>query len=562
MSNQPERQIGFEQLGLGSVLGRHTLIVPANQREYSWTEAEISSLFYDLAKAIEEGASDYFLGSIVTIPKEPGTLEVVDGQQRLATTAILLAAIRNYLRSQDSKSIIAEDLERFLGTIDRKRGERVARLRLNVADGVYFEQRILGAAVDAKISAPSHQLIHEAALGADKHVKKIVGFMELKHHAEQLNRWVDFIEHRALVILMKVPSDVNAYKMFETLNDRGLKTSQADLVKNYLFGQAGKRLPEAQSHWGAMKAILESIDEDDITITFLRQVLISLHGYLRESDVYEKVQAKAKGETMAVQFLASLQESAADYTAILNADHEKWNAYPPQTRSAIRTLINLRMRPSRPLQLAIARRFEPNEAPKAFRLLVAMAVRFLVVGGARSGTVEQAFADTAMAVSEGKASSAKDILALMDKRVPKDAEFESAFTTASVSAAALARYYLRALELAHQGVDDPCFIPNDDAAAINLEHVLPREPEGNWPNFTPEVADAMYRRIGNLCLLQAKANSGLGSKPFAEKAKVYKDTMFALTSQIGKLDEWTPDTILKRQSVLAKLAIVTWPLGV
>ena len=60
------------------------------------------------------------------------------------------------------------------------------------------------------------------------------------------------VEHSATVILLKVPNDVNAYKMFETLNDRGLRTSQADLVKNYLFGQSGSRLGEAQQKWALM----------------------------------------------------------------------------------------------------------------------------------------------------------------------------------------------------------------------------------------------------------------------------------------------------------------------
>ena len=66
--------------------------MPSNQREYAWTEREVTDLLQDFALAISE-AKPYFLGTIVTIPREEGTLEVVDGQQRLATTAILLSAI-------------------------------------------------------------------------------------------------------------------------------------------------------------------------------------------------------------------------------------------------------------------------------------------------------------------------------------------------------------------------------------------------------------------------------------------------------------------------------------
>lgn len=56
--------------------------------------------------------------------------------------------------------------------------------------------------------------------------------------------------------------------MFETLNDRGLKISQSDLVKNYLLGESGPRLGEAQEKWTLMRGALESLEEEDITVTF------------------------------------------------------------------------------------------------------------------------------------------------------------------------------------------------------------------------------------------------------------------------------------------------------
>ena len=60
------KQIAFEQAGLGSVLKRNKLIVPANQRDYAWTDQEVTRLFQDLAKGKSDNA-DYFLGAVVTI---------------------------------------------------------------------------------------------------------------------------------------------------------------------------------------------------------------------------------------------------------------------------------------------------------------------------------------------------------------------------------------------------------------------------------------------------------------------------------------------------------------
>ena len=86
MNDDTKSQIAFEQCGLGSVLKHNQLVVPANQREYSWTDRQVGfQLFQDFAKAISDDEPGYFLGTIVTIPRATGNLEVVDGQQRLAT---------------------------------------------------------------------------------------------------------------------------------------------------------------------------------------------------------------------------------------------------------------------------------------------------------------------------------------------------------------------------------------------------------------------------------------------------------------------------------------------
>ena len=172
---------------------------------------------------------------------------MVDGQQRLATTAIFLAAVRDALADRDADKLIVERIENlFLSAIDATARKRVARLTLNVTDATFFEGRVLKSDPKTKNIAPSHQLINQAASYARDHVASILKGVSEKDYGDVLNQWVDFLEHRALVILLKVPSDVNAYKMFETLNDLGLKTSQSDLVKNYLFGEAGDKLSEAQ----------------------------------------------------------------------------------------------------------------------------------------------------------------------------------------------------------------------------------------------------------------------------------------------------------------------------
>ena len=84
-------------------------------------------------------------------------------------------------------------------------------------------------------------------------------------------------------------------------------------MKNYLFGRSGERLPEVQQKWTFMRGSLETVEEDDITITFLRHALTVIYGFIRESQVYETVQEHAKGPQPVVTFMNRIELLARTY---------------------------------------------------------------------------------------------------------------------------------------------------------------------------------------------------------------------------------------------------------
>jgi len=150
----------------------------------------------------------------------------------------------------------------------------------------------------------------------------------------------------------------------------------------------------------------------------------------------------------------------------------------------------------------------------------------------------------------------------MSEIVPSDARFEVDFAEARVSQVYLARYYLRALERRKKGEEEPEWIPNDEEEFINLEHILPENPESNWPGIDPDTASANYRRIGNMVIMQAKKNLMIGNSSFADKKPHLKDSAFLLTSEIAQYTDWGVSEIKARQKELAKLAIETWPIKI
>lgn len=550
--------ISFSQLGIGSVLRQHQLAVPSNQREYSWTSKEVRTLFQDIAKAISDGERSYFLGTIVTIPRGNDVLEVSDGQQRLATTAILLSAIRDYLR--DREPMIAESINNeFLTGIERTSRARIPRLRLNVDDNEYFRARLTAEVPEPQATKPSHKLLDAAFAEAKAQVRKIVAGLDEKDHGDLLNRWIDFIQSRAVVVLLIVMNEANAYRMFETLNDRGLKTSQADLVKNYFFGRAGDRIAEVQQKWAFMRGALETMEDDDITILFLRHALTVVRGLVRETQVYEVAQTYAKAAQPVVSFVTNLETLASTYVAIHNSDHEKWNEYSDATRKALSVLNLFDIRPMRPLMLAIGHKLPKGEAEDSFKFLVSLCVRLMITGTTRTGTVEEGTAEAAHKVFTGEVSSAEKLYASVKGIVPNDEQFRLGFQTATVSNRKLAKYYLRSLEMGAKGEAEPWHIPNDDKAVINLEHVLPERPEGNWPQFSDDQIRLYWKRIGNFVLLRASENSTLKSAPFDEKKAVYQKSPYVLTAQVAEAKSWNVKDITDRQAVLAECALKAWP---
>lgn len=553
--------VAFEQCGLGSVLKYNQLSVPANQRDYAWPADLAKKLFQDLAKAIADAEQAYFLGTIVTIPTASGILEVVDGQQRLATTALLLAAIRDYLTGKEPVLVDSINNE-FLTGIDRVKRERVPHLRLNTDDNDLFSWLIArnpGAAAPAK-SKESHRLLDAAYEEAKAHVANIVASLETKDHGDVLNSWVSYLETRALVVLIRSPTGSNAYKMFETLNDRGLRSSQADLIKNHLFGRSGNRFLEVQGRWSYMRGQLESMDEDDITVTFLRHTLTVTRGFVREAGVYDAVTERVKSEQDAVTFATTLEAASTAYVAIFNSEHDKWNGYPDAARRSIAVLDLLDIRPLRPLLLAVSIKMEPKVTAAVLEFLVSFSARLLVTNTSRTVSVEEAIANVAHKVFMGEIKTLADIKQKLAAITPVDKAFQLEFEGMKTSKSALSRYYLRSLEMAAKNEPEPWFLPNDDRAIINLEHVLPKRPDGNWPEFSPDEIALYVNRLGNQVLMRASDNSILKSDPFSKKRPVLAASPYQLTNQIGTQLTWDAGAIAERQKTLAALALKAWPI--
>lgn len=562
--------MNFAPKGIGQLLAEGRLIVPPNQREYAWEDDQVEDLIHDFAGAMESDPGIHFLGFIILTTGETQSEwpEISDGQQRLATTTMILAAFRDYLLGMGENED-AGDIERdYLFKRDRADGERKPRLAMNVDDYDFFENSILLAPNKRKARKTdkkpkdSHKKIEKASQIIRDYIEQRLAAEKAEQKKKIIDRWLAFIDKRALVVAIHLAPELDPYMTFETMNDRGLETSQADLLKSYLFGKARDRKTEAQTKWSGMAGKLESLGRKGIVVSFVRHLLITMYGHTKQRDVLKKVKGQITKQSHALSFLASMDESADDYVAMLNPSHSKWNTYGDEARDALWTIhLDLDVRQIWPLLFAVIKHFSVPESKRAFRYLVNLSVRFLIVGG-RGGLLDTNYAVVAHEIGSGKIKTAKALTDSLRNIAPKDEVFEVEFAGARVSDASLARYYLRAMETYNAHLPSPEVMPIEDRNKLTLEHVLPERPANKWPSFSEEDAKAYSRRIGNMVLMLSTQNSLIGNDGFDKKKPILLASGLALTKMVGKESQWGKEEIAARQKELAELAIKTWPLTV
>ena len=560
--------ITFSDAGIGATLNQYDLQVPLNQRSYAWERSHVKTLFEDYSAAIQSDSPAYFLGTIV-LTQAPGHLEVADGQQRLATTSILIAAIRDYLYASTGteKSAAIKYTEQYLLEFDENSGENAPKLRLNSDDNDFFVKNILLAPDDpirgsAKETTSSHEKLAAAAAEAKSHVQKLVAPYAKPERAKRLYEWIQFLRDGAVVIVIRVPDHINAYTLFETLNDRGLRASQADILKNFLFGKSQDRLNEVSLKWTAMTGTIESIGQDDLLLTFLRHYWISHKGPTTEKELAKSFRDTINGRQQAVDTAIALEVSSVDYAGLFTPlENMSWTAFDKQTRGYVYVITRiLGIEQIRPLLLAVIWKFSPAEAKKAFRLFVSWSVRFLVAGGGGGGVLDRHYGLRAKEITDGHVTTTAELAAKMGTMIRNDGDFRTAMQSNRVSKGPLARYYLRALELKMQGAPHPELGGVlDDTVLFNLEHIMPLSPAEEW-NLSPETLQANNRRLGNMALLNPEANVGGGNKSFNEKLPIYKASPLLLTQAIAQYGTWGPDEIDLRQAKMADIAPLVWAL--
>jgi hypothetical protein len=549
---------------IGNGLSYH---IPRFQRDYSWTNEEWEDLWSDLAVSSntnEEAA--HYMGYLVLQSSDDKKFDVIDGQQRLTTISlIVLAVLKNIQRLVDSgneseanKRRLEQIRQTYVGYLDPVTLVARPKLVLNRNNNNYFQNYLvpLGHLPQRSLRASEH-LLRKAFEWFDK---QVAGYLKKGSGDEgkRLAQLVEEISDRLFFTVITVNDELNAYKVFETLNSRGVRLSATDLLKNYLFSvldrgdETDHELHTLEERWEAIVGRLQAEKFTD----FLRVHWNSRRTFSRQSDLFKTIRSQVSTRESVFQLLREMEEDLDTYLALSSPESSDWPSDDKQFAGILKTF---RVKQPFPLLLAAKRIFDAADFTGLLRASVVISMRYNVIGANSTGEQERTYNAAAERIAKKELTTLRETLMAMRSIYPDDLVFQTAFTEKIIRTMdsrnnRVVRFILCSLEQ-HLSNQDYNFTSD----AFNIEHVLPQNAPDGWGGFSNDEAEAMIYRLGNMTLLQTGANRDIGAAEYVDKRESYQQSRFAITQKLANDNaEWTPEKIASRQKWMANQAASIW----
>jgi len=568
--------------------------IPAYQRPYAWGKDLARALVQDLVDAHREySAQEYFLGSIVVVRRDTSSAdaEVVDGQQRLTSLSILMAVIRSLLPIGEGVDITGLLVSEFLGK--RKVGLRLRTSGLD-SDDNFFDDYIRNDGGVVKLEqmtavlSSSQQCIASNALEMKKEIIKNFG-SSLNSQSHEIKDFLNFVLEKCCLVVVESTDFDSAYRIFSTMNNRGLRLGVSDLIKAVILEQlpSEKEREEVNQIWEQEEADLtclaSSAIEDDtesrryfeLLFTHIHRIASKRRSSKNLFDDFKKdvlnvtPQSPSIGQGKAKEFVTQiLVRSSNAYESILK------KAIPiPDSKAAksvnelhLPLLENIPNSDWQPVAISFlsSYRHQMASAQDFFRLLERVAAISLILGENVNGRVKR-YSPVLQALEFSQEAAMEELQASVTDE-EKYAVIEA--INGKVYGQTFAFYVMLRLDsaLAEGGIS-----PSLSAPRASIEHVAPQTLREEWrKDWTTEAHNTWVDKIGNLVLLSKRKNSRAQNFDFIAKKETYFAgksgqagdiaTFPSVTKVLNAGDRWSPDAVAKNQVEYISLLTQAWTL--
>ena len=547
-----------------------TYRIPRFQRDYSWTNEEWEDLWADILGTLEEGGeASHYMGYLVLQSADDKSFDVIDGQQRLTTISlIVLAVLKNIQRlidagndSDANKRRLEQIRQTYVGYLDPVTLIARPKLTLNRNNNNYFQTYLvpLGHLPQRGFRSSEHSM-RKAFEWLDKQVANYLK-ASTGDEGKRLAQLVEDISDRLFFTIITVTDELNAYKVFETLNARGVRLSATDLLKNYLFsvldrgGESDHELRNLEDRWEAIVGRLQSENFPD----FLRVHWNSRNNFARQADLFKTIRARVSDRDTVFQLLRGMEEDLDTYLALSSPEVSEWSQDDKQFAGVLKTF---RVKQPFPVLLAARRALDAADFTGLLRATTVISLRYNVIGAYSTAEQERTYNAVAERIAREDLKQLGPVLQAMRSIYVEDNSFRVAFSEKTIRTMdsrnnRVVRFILCALEKHLSGRD-----LNFTSDAFNIEHVLPQNAPDGWGGFSNEEASNLVYRLGNMTLLLSDANRDIGTAEYAAKRASYEQSSFEITRKMAQDNtEWTPERIAAWQSWMADQATSIWRIA-
>ncbi|MFI7190654.1 DUF262 domain-containing protein [Nocardia nova] len=561
--------VAAQETSLQKILeGTSQYLVPLYQRPYQWGLDNFKELWRDVTQLAEDRAEDvettHFIGSVVLAPV-PGSVAgsitrylVVDGQQRLTTLTLLLAAIRDHLRELDKEA--RRDTDRIHN-----------QLLTNQYEDDPYRLKLLPTQMDRASYAAVIDGLPTA--GGDDNVGAAYRFFraqlaepvdpDLGYDAVQIAHAVT--SGLSVVSISTHPGD-NVHRIFQSLNNTGLNLTQGDLLRNYLFMRMPTRSEEVyRTLWLPLQ---DALGNNNRLESLFWLDLLQTAAKVKQTQTFAAQQARLdrfETEDEIVSEVGRIAALGKLYRLMLHPDEEtdaavgerlkrlsEWDSITPAP--LILHLLVLRDRGDA----------TSEQIARALLYVESLLMRRFLVGRATQG-LNRLFP---AAVQDLDASLPVDealhrYLSAGRKHYATDEKLTEAILTSPLYTTGRAAHRKTMLIWIEQLFNSKEQV---DPKSLTVEHVMPQTLSSQWRNElgaiygsenVDELHDSHVHTLGNLTL--TGYNENLGNQPFDHKRDVLRASSIRMNQAIAAFAEWGPEQIEERGRELAKLIIGAWP---
>lgn len=566
------------------------LTVPLFQRAYVWNVADQwLPLWQDIVTTERRFAdgdlTPHFLGAVVLQQKPSGlgsleVREVIDGQQRLTTLQLFIAAVRDLAEHRYDDARLARRLTKLVEN-DRdlvEKSEDALKLWPTNRDRDAYRAVLDGAHVDTVYGTKPARPV-QAYAWFREHIADWVESRRPRSPSESLGSLTDVITDGLITVVIDLTADDDAQVIFETLNARGTPLLASDLIKNLLFRtlETARRPVESlyQRLWSPLEA---SVWEESVRQGRLKRPRLDafmnyfLMTFLQEEvlahDLFSTARRYVRGDAdRATEMLEAISGYAEVYLAI-----ETGTAGTVEEQAMLARLRIADSQTVTPLLLWLFSHTRGAERSGALRALESFIVRRSICGWS-TANYNRIFLELVRRLGAGE----RPVDDVVERYLASMTSGSGYWPTDSDVADELAgrQIYLRMnreplrllLETLEASSSSRLTEPLADRR-LSIEHLLPRSWETNWalPDGSTaleaqalrDARNGILHTIGNLTLVTGSLNSTLSNAPWGIKRGHLLEHS-ALTLNRSLPGHWDVDEIRARTATLSRVICAVWP---